>query len=51
MLVLRSPERCLADYRVADFPHLRFISHETVTIFHQRHIPQLLANGGLFMLD
>ena len=35
-------ERFLADFRVADFPYLRFISHETVTIFHQQHIPQLV---------
>jgi len=35
-------ERFLADFRVAEFPYLRFISHETVTIFHQQHIPQLV---------
>ena len=35
-------KRFLADFRVADFPYLRFISHETVTIFHQKHIPQLV---------
>src|SRR5258706_15499454 len=35
-------ERFLADFRVADFPYLRFISHETVTVFHQQHIPQLV---------
>jgi len=35
-------ERFLVAFRVAEFPYLRFISHETVTIFHQQHIPQLL---------
>ena len=35
-------ERFLADFRVADFPYLSFISRETVTIFHQQHIPQLV---------
>ena len=35
-------ERFLVDFRTADLPCLRFISHETVTIFHQQQIPQLI---------
>jgi hypothetical protein len=35
-------ERFLVDFRTADLPYLHFISHETVTIFHQQHIPQLV---------
>jgi len=38
----RLVERFLVDFRTADLPYLRFISHETVTIFHQQHIPQLI---------
>lgn len=34
-------ERFLSDLQGEDFPHLRFISHETVTVFHQQHIAQL----------
>jgi ribosomal protein L22 len=26
-----------------EFPYLRFISHETVTVFHQQHIGQLIT--------
>jgi hypothetical protein len=32
----------LADSRVKDFPYLRFIDHHSHTVFHQRHIPQLI---------
>ena len=35
-------ERLLAESRVRDFPYLRFIDHRTQTVFHQRHIPQLV---------
>ena len=34
-------ERFLVDFRTADLPYLRFVSHETVTILHQEQIPQL----------
>jgi hypothetical protein len=35
-------ERFLTDLESKHFPHLSFISRETVTIFHQQHIPQLV---------
>jgi hypothetical protein len=31
--------------RVSDFPYLSFISHESVTVFHQQHIPQLIKES------
>ena len=36
-------ERFLCDLQGADFPYLRFISQETVTIFHQQHLAQLVT--------
>ena len=36
-------ERVLANLDDAAFPYLSFISLETVTVFHQRHIGQLLS--------
>jgi hypothetical protein len=36
-------ERVLSNLQDGDLPHLRFISHETVTVFHQQHIAQLLS--------
>ena len=36
-------EQFLAGLNDADFPYLAFISLETVTVFHQRHITQLLT--------
>lgn len=35
-------ERLLAESRVRNFPYLRFIDHRSHTVFHQRHIPQLI---------
>jgi translation initiation factor IF-2 len=35
-------QRFLVNFCTADFPYLQFISHETVTVFHQQHIPQLV---------
>ena len=36
-------ERFLSNLEGADFAYQRFISHETVTIFHQQHLPQLIT--------
>ena len=36
-------ERLLSVLQGGDLPYLRFISLETVTIFHQQHIAQLLT--------
>ena len=36
-------ERFLSDLEGEDFPYLRFISHETVTVFHQQHIAHLIT--------
>jgi hypothetical protein len=36
-------ERFLSNLKDDEFPYLSFISHETVTIFHQQHIGQLIA--------
>jgi hypothetical protein len=35
-------ERFLIDFRVAELPYLRFIGRDTVTVFHQQQIPQLI---------
>jgi len=35
-------ERFLQDLKADEFPYLAFISRETVTIFHQRHLAQLV---------
>jgi hypothetical protein len=34
-------ERVLSNLPDGDLPYLRFISHETVTVFHQQHMAQL----------
>jgi hypothetical protein len=34
-------ERVLSNLPDGDVPYLRFISHKTVTVFHQQHIAQL----------
>jgi hypothetical protein len=36
-------ESFLVDLDEAEFPYLSFINHETVTVFHQQHIGQLIA--------
>jgi len=36
-------ERFLSDLDSGEFPNLRFISHETVTVFHQQHIALLIT--------
>jgi hypothetical protein len=36
-------EKFLSTINGTEFPYLRFISLETVTIFHQRHLSQLVA--------
>jgi hypothetical protein len=36
-------ERFLVDLEDGEFPHLSFISHETVTVFHQPSIERLIA--------
>jgi hypothetical protein len=36
-------ERLLSSVEGQDFEYLRFISHDTVTFFHQQHISQLLT--------
>jgi hypothetical protein len=36
-------ERLLSGLEGEDFEYLRFISHESVTIFHQPHISQLIT--------
>jgi hypothetical protein len=36
-------ERFLSGLNGADFPYLHFISLETVTVFHQPHIAQLIT--------
>jgi hypothetical protein len=35
-------ERFLSSLDGGDFPNLAFISHETVTVFHQQAIPELI---------
>jgi hypothetical protein len=36
-------ERFLSTLKGTEFPYLRFISLETVTIFHQQHLSQLVT--------